>query len=137
MREITKEMIDEFRINELGHDFMGYSLQKTDMYNFHHLIIRTRMCNDREDLGYYKENGAILCGNTSHPYLHVIESRDSEIFGLITSEMLDMNLKGYLDRSNLRYIDDCLTYFEKEHCSDRTNKGKMLIKPEFLIRNKF
>lgn len=132
MKEITRLMINEFKIRELGFDFCGYSLQNGDIYTFHHLIVPNRQGGP-----YAVWNGAILCGNTSHPYLHVIESRDLEIFELITSEMIDMNLKGYLDRYNLRYIDDCLSYFEREHCSDRTNKGKMLIKPEFLIRNKF
>ena len=35
MREITKEMIDEFRIRELGKDFMGYQKQGSDLLTFH------------------------------------------------------------------------------------------------------
>ena len=129
MKEITKLMIREFKIKQLGYDFCGYSLQKNDIYTFHHLIIPNRENGKAE-----RSNGAILCGKTSHPYLHLIESKDYELFCYITSEMIDMNIKGYLDIQNLRYIDDCLTYFEREHCSDRGKKGKLLIKPEYTRR---
>lgn len=52
--------------------------------------------------------------------------------------MIDENLKGYLDTQNLLAINDLLTYFEREHCSDRTNKGVPIIKEQYtrrLVRN--
>ena len=132
MKEITKLMISEFKIKQLGYDFMGYSLNKNDIYTAHHLIVPARHGGKLT-----RENIAILCGRSSHPYLHVIEAKDEEIFYNITSEMIDMNIKGHLDVENLRQIDDLLTYFEREHCSDRTRKGKILIKEEYLRRGKF
>lgn len=129
MKEVTKIMINEFKIKQLGYDFMGYSLQKGDIYTFHHLIVPNRHGGP-----YAIWNGAILCGKTSHPYLHLIESKDYDIFCNITSEMIDENIKGYLDLKNLRRIDDLLTYFEREHCSDRTKQGKLLIKDDYLKR---
>ena len=129
MKEITKEMIKDFRIRELGYDFMGYTLQKHDIYNFHHLIIPNRDGGPLE-----RWNGAILCGKTSHPYLHLIESKDYDIFCKITSEMIDMNIKGYLDKDNLKRIDILLKQFESEHSSDRGKKGKILIKSEYKNR---
>lgn len=132
MKQITKELIREFKIKELDYDFMGYSLQKNDIYTYHHLIIPARLGGKET-----RNNGAILCGKTSHPYLHLIEAKDYELFCYITSEMIDENIKGYLDIQNLRYIDDCLTYFEREHCSDRGKKGKTLIKPEYTIRTRW
>jgi len=131
MKEVTKLMIREFKIKELGYDFMGYSLGKKDIYNFHHLIIPNRSGGP-----IARWNGAILCGKSSHPYLHVIESRDFDMFAYITSEMIDMNIKGKLDIENLKRIRDVLIQFEREHCSDRTNKGKILIKNEYLYRPK-
>ncbi len=131
MREITKLMIKEFKVKQLGYDFMGYSLQKGDIYTFHHLIIPNRNGGP-----YARWNGAILCGKTSHQYLHVIESKDIELFGLLSSEMIDQNIKGRLDAENLRRIDDLLTYFEREHSSDRGKKGKLLIKEDYTIRTK-
>ena len=132
MKEITKLMINEFKIKQLGYDFMGYSLNKNDIYTAHHLIVPARHGGKLT-----RQNTAVLCGQSSHPYLHVIENKDEEIFYHITSEMIDMNIKGCLDVENLREIDDLLTYFEREHCSDRGKKGKMLIKEEYLRRGKF
>lgn len=132
MKEVTKLMINEFKIKRLGYDFMGYSLQKNDIYTFHHLIVP-----NREGGAMARWNGAILCGKTAHPYLHVIEAKDLDMFCSITSEMIDMNIKGYLDIQNLRNIDDVLCQFEKEHCGDRTAKRKLLIKEEYTRRMKF
>ena len=132
MKEFTKLIINEFKIKQLGYDFMGYSLNKNDIYTAHHLIVPARHGGKLT-----RQNTAILCGQSSHPYLHVIENKDEEIFYHITSEMIDMNIKGRLDVENLREIDDLLTYFEREHCSDRGKKGKMLIKEEYLRRGKF
>lgn len=131
MREVTKLMINEFKIKQLGYDFMGYSLQKGDIYTFHHLIIPNRYGGP-----YARWNGAILCGRTSHPYLHLIEAKDYDMFCYLTSEMIDMNIKGFLDIKNLRNIDDVLTRFEREYSGARTRKGKVLIKEEYTRRIK-
>lgn len=132
MREVTKLMIKEFKIEKLNYDFMGYSLQKNDIYTFHHLIIPNRNGGP-----YARWNGAILCGKSSHPYLHVIEEKDYDMFCYLTSEMIDMNQLGRLDINNLRNINELLKQFEREHCSDRTKKGKILIKEEYLRRKSF
>lgn len=42
MARITNIMIREFKISELGYDFMGYSLNKGDIYTYHHLLIPRR-----------------------------------------------------------------------------------------------
>lgn len=133
MKEVTKLMIADFNIKKLGYDFMGYKVNRTKDLSFHHLIIphrESRAYGIGE--GYLYWNGAILVQDTSHEYLHRIEQKDPEIFMGITSEMIDMNIKGYLDSSNLRQIRSMLEYFEREHCSDRTRKGKLLIKSEYL-----
>jgi hypothetical protein len=125
-------MLREFKIKELGYDFMGYSLQKDDIYTYHHLIIP-----NREGGKITRENGAILCGKSSHPYLHLIEAKDNELFQAITMKMIEENRQGYLDIQSIRFIDDCLTYFEREHCGERNKKKKLIIKPEYTKRNKF
>lgn len=138
MREITEKMIKDFKIMKLGYDFLGYNVQRTKDLSFHHLIIphrESRAYGIGE--GYLYWNGAILVQKTSHDYLHLIESKDYDIFLAITSEMIDENIKGYLDISNLKRIHDCLSLFEREHCSDRGKKGKLLIKDDYLKRRKF
>lgn len=129
MKEVTKLMINEFKIKQLGYDFMGYTLQKNDIYTFHHLIIPNRNGGP-----YARWNGAILCGNTAHPYLHLIESVDYDMFSYISSEMIDINIKGYIDMENIRNINDVLLQFEREHCGERNKKGRILIKEEYTRR---
>lgn len=132
MKQVTQLLIDEYNIKKLGFDFMAYSLQRGDVYTFHHLIIPARKGGA---MAYW--NGAILCGKTSHEYLHRIENIDLDIFNCITNEMVDMKIKGYLDVENLKHIDDLLSCFEKEYYWLKTKKGKRLIKDEYLRRNKF
>lgn len=135
MKEVTKQMIKNFKIMKLGIDFMGYEVKRKESLSFHHLVIPHRDCHLYGlGEGYLYWNGAILNQLTSHDYLHLIEAKDYELFLLITSEMIDENSKGYLDIENIRYIDDCLKAFEREHCSDRNKKGKLLIKEEYTRR---
>lgn len=138
MKTITREMIKTYRIKKCGYDFMGYTYKNINDLSFHHLIIPKRCCKEAGlGEGYLIWNGAILNQNTSHDYLHLIEAKDFDMFLAITSEMIDENIKGYLDIDNLRRIRDILECFEKEHCSDRGKKGKLLIKDDYLKRVKF
>ena len=135
MREITKEMVKNFKIMKLGYDFMGYKVDRTNNLSFHHLIIPHKDCHKYGlGEGYLYWNGAILVQDTSHDYLHIIQQYDEEIFYHITSEMIDQNIKGRLDEYNLKKIHDLLNYFENEHMRDKTSKGKVLIKHKYLDR---
>lgn len=134
MKQTTEQMTKDFKIMKLGFDFMGYKVDKKQSLSFHHLIIPHRESkNYGIGDGYLYWNGAILRQNTSHDYLHVIERTDEEIFYLITSEMIDENIKGKIDINNLKRIRDLLLYFEREHDHDTSKKGKLLIKREFVI----
>ena len=137
MKEIAERMIKDFKIMKLGYDFMGYNVDKKSSLSFHHLIIPRRESRKYKiGDGYLYWNGAILMQNKGHDYLHLIESKDHDMFLAITSEMIDENIKGYLDITNLRYINDVLCQFEREYCSDLSKKGKLLIKEEYLRRPK-
>ena len=133
-------MIIAYKLKKLGYDFMGYDFNKTQQLSFHHLIIPHRHCKENGlGEGYLLWNGAILRQDTSHEYLNVIESRDIDRFNAITSELIDENVKGYLDQDNLFAIDDILDSFEREYSGTSTKKGKPLIKEEFtrrLVRRK-
>lgn len=133
MREVTTRLINDFKIYELGFDFMGYKVDKKSSLDFHHLIVAKRHCQvvGLGD-GYQYENGCILNHDNSHQYLHIIEAKDYDRFCYLTSEMFDMKIKGYLDMDNLRKIADILRSFEKEYCSARTKKGKILIKEKYI-----
>ena len=133
MKEITKIMVNDFKIMKLGMDFMGYHVNRKQDLSYHHLIIPRRHCKEAGlGEGYLYWNGAILRQDTSHAYAHVIEKIDPDIFYELTSEMIDENIKGRLDIDNLKRIHDLLLYFEREHDHDTTKKGKLLIKREFV-----
>ena len=135
MREITKEMIIAYKLKKLGYDFMGYEFNSSQQLSFHHLVVAHRYCKKLGyGEGYLWWNGAILRQNTSHDYLHIIESKDLDRFNAITSEMVDENIKGYLDQENLLAIDDILNGFEREYSGTRTKKGYPLIKEEYTRR---
>lgn len=128
MKEVTKLLVNDFKIKELGHDFMGYSLQKGDSISFHHLLIPNR------NGGPYEYWNGVILFTSPHQYLHVIESFDYHKFLLITSEMQDMKVKGYLDNANLQNIGEILSEFEYKNMGKRTRKGKVLIKDSYLHR---
>lgn len=135
MKSITREMIKIYGIK--GFDFMGYDVKRKESLSFHHLIVPHRYCKQQGlGEGYLMWNGAILVQDTSHDYLHTIETIDYDVFCDLTSEMIDMNIKGYLDKDNLRYIKDILLSFEREHDHDRNKKGRLLIKREYT-HNRF
>lgn len=133
MKEITEQMIKDFRLNKLKYDMMGYYFYRKQELSFHHLIVSHK---DSKAVGigegYLYWNGAILKQLTSHDYLHVIQSVDPEIFAEITSELVDENIKRRVEMENLMAIRDMLLYFEKEHDHDTTKKGKLLIKREYV-----
>lgn len=127
MKEVTREMIRTFKLNKLGYDQMGYIFTNTKQLSYHHMIIANK---DGGPMTF--ENGAILRQNTSHDYLHRINLVDPEIFYLITSELIDENIKRRIDIENLKKIRDLLLYFEKEHDHDYTKKGHLLIRREYI-----
>lgn len=138
MKQVTNLLINDFKIKELGYDFLGFSIRKNDVLSFHHLILSKEYCKKAKlGNGYWYWNGVILCQETSHSYLHLIQKYDDKLFKYLTSEMIDMKNKGYLDTYNLKNIQDILDYFEYLHIQDKTEKGHCLIKKEYLNRNRF
>ena len=133
MREVTKLLVNDFKIKELGYDFAGYKLVNRNDISFHHYLTARRDCR-RVGLGdgYIYENGVILNCKTSHPELHLVESKEERLFYYITSEFLDMKNKGYLDIENLRRVQEILLEFEHKYRNATDKKGKKLIKREYI-----
>ena len=97
MKEITKLMINEFKLKELGYDMMGYTFKSNKELSFHHLRIPKRMCQNIEGKGYTRNNGAILKQSSSHEYLHTIELYDRDMFLAITRLLYIENDLGRID----------------------------------------
>ena len=136
MREITRSMIREFKLKELGYDFLGYTFKSINELSFHHLIIPRRLSNHLEAKGYTRDNGAILKQSSSHEYLHTIELYDRDRFLEITKYLIEENLLGKVDMECLRKIRDVLISFEMEYKDIKNNSGNKIIKKEFANRIK-
>lgn len=135
MKEITKIMIEKYQLKKLKYDMMGYMFKRTQDLSFHHTIISHKDCKEMGlGEGYWEWNGSILVQKTSHDFLHVVENYDYDRFLAITSELIDENIKEYVDKANLIAINDILTGFEREYCGKRTKKGNLLIKEEYTRR---
>ena len=131
MKDVTSLVIKQYKLYELGYDFMGYPLEEGDKFTVHHLIIPSRLNGPLE-----RWNMSILCGLTAHTYLHLIESLDYYTFLKITSELIDINVQGYIDITNLERIDSILTDFEQEWIIKdvRNGRGKRKIKEKYTQR---
>ena len=129
-------MIKDFRVMKLGYDFMGYKVDRKESLSFHHLVVAKRHCKALGyGDGYLYWNGAILVQDTSHEYLHTIETIDRDMFIAITQRMIEENRLGRLDVDLLKQIRDILECFEREHGSDTNAKGKPYIKDKY-VRNR-
>lgn len=126
-------MYKKYALDKLKMDFAGYFIKNPSQISFHHLIVSHKECKNRGlGEGYWEWNGALLVQHTSHDYLHQIQNYDEDRFLDITSEMIDENIKGYLDMDNIRVIDDIMESFEREYCNTTTKKGYPIIKPEYV-----
>ena len=133
MRDITKLMVNDFNLKKLGYDFAGFHFNRTNELSFHHLIVPHR---DSKSFGigegYVYWNGAILVQNTSHDYLHLIESVNRPMFLAITDELVRENKQGYLDVDNIKRIHSVMEEFEDKYGEMRGKKGKLLVKKEYV-----
>ena len=128
LKPVTKEMIRIWDMKDV--DWMGYKKGKNDIFTFHHLIVPAR-----KNGPYAMWNGAILCGDTAHPYLHVVENYDYDRFLYLTSKLIDMNALGKLDLELIKDIDMCLKQFEREYQGKCTKSKKRIVKPQYTIRD--
>ena len=127
MEKITSLIINEYKIKELGYDFMGFSPSK-DQYTAHHLIIPKRAGGKLE-----RGNVSVLM-STSHNLLHKIERHSFEIFSAITGEMIDEVFKGKLDDKNILEIYYLIDQFYDEYKYVTNAKGRPIIDKDYQKR---
>ena len=127
MKHLVIEMRHIWNVKNI--DWMGYRINKGDSLSFHQVV-------KKEHHGKYEmDNGALLNCNSSHPYLHLIENKDLELYIYLNNLLKNINSqREFPSKQQLLAIDAILRQFEREHCSDRNNKGKFLIKSEFYDR---
>ena len=127
MKPVTKLMITEYAMKSV--DWMGYTLMRGDMFTYHHI-------EKRENGGKVTvENGAILCGKTGHPYLHIIEHIDPDMYHYLNGILMSINRCRHIDVHLLEEIDRTLKIFERENQGRKNAKGKTLIKDIYTERD--
>lgn len=127
VKAVTKLMIADYAMRDV--DWMGYKLMKGDIFTYHHI-------EKKEDGGKITlANGAILCGKSSHPYLHLIEHYDEDMYHYINGILMSINRIQHIDVHLLEEIDRTLKIFEREHQGKRNAKGKVLIKDVYVERD--
>lgn len=106
--------------------WMGYEVKRDNPFTFHH--IQKKCHNGKLEIN----NGAILTRN-AHEFLHIIESRDLDMYEYINAILKEINIQGYMPiERQLKAIDSILNQFAREHCSDRSRNGNLLIKERYL-----
>ena len=127
MSQLIKEMKDIYRIRH--YDFMGYTFRNINDLSFHHII---KKCDGGPKTF---ENGALLVKDTSHPYLHIVEERDYDMYIQINKILKDINnqLKPPT-REQLIEIRRILLAFEEIHLGELNAEGKPLIKQKYIDR---
>lgn len=127
-REVTDAMINMWGMTTT--DWMGYEKGKRDIFTFHHLKVAKRFGGPIEIW-----NGAILCGQTAHPYLHTVEIHDRDRFLYLTKILIEVNEQRHMPtREQLLKIDEALNIFEQEHSSDTNKDGYYIIKDTYTRR---
>lgn len=125
---IKKLIIDLYDMK--NKDWFGYVLGDNDIFTYHHIIKRENGGKKTID------NGAILT-SVSHPYLHVIEFKDLDMYKFLNRILKDINEQRYYpSEMQLAIIDNVLRQFEREHSGERNRKGKLLIKEEYVNKRK-
>ena len=124
MKSITNLMIIKWNMANMC--WMGYTLKRENPYTFHHI---TKRChNGKLEIS----NGAILTKN-AHEFLHIIESRDLDMYEYINTILKEINVQGHMPiERQLKAIDSILNQFAREHCGDRARNGNLLIKERYL-----
>ena len=126
MNEVRKKMIKIYNMKNMC--WMGYKVSKNNPYTFHHI----KKASEGGKLEI--ENGAILTKN-AHDYLHLIETRDLELYIYINTILRNINDQGFFStKHQLLTIESLLRKFEQKHKFDKNCEGKILIKKEYYKR---
>lgn len=125
MKAVTRELIRIY--NQRKIDWMGYDIRSIKDLTYHHI-------QKKEHGGPFTlDNGALLRGDTSHEYLHIIETRDLDMYNYINQILKAINEQEFKPtREQLLQIRDVLLSFEREHDHDVNSQGKLLIKRRYV-----
>ena len=109
MSKLREKLYKEYKIEELGYDFMGYEFDSKRELSTHHIL--PRHCGGKTK----KDNLCVLNRYTSHNYIHLIEDTDLKLFLEISKFLLEQVKKGEITQDKLLEINDLLEFFEYKY----------------------
>ena len=127
MTKLKTKLYDNFKLQQLGVDFMGYEFDEKKDLTYHHIQPK----NYGGETTY--KNGALLI-RTSHNYIHTIEAFDFKLFLELSQELKKEHAQGEITRDRLVTIAQMLKYFEAKYKNSYTRGGSPLIKDDFVRR---
>lgn len=127
MTKLKTKLYDNFKLQQLGVDFMGYEFEAKKELTYHH--IQPKNLGGQTTYG----NGALLI-RASHNYIHTIEAFDFKLFLELSQELKKEHAQGEITRDRLITIAQILKFFEDKYSDSFTRGGTPLIKEEFTRR---
>lgn len=128
MSRLRERLYKDYKLEELGYDFMGYQFDSKKDLSTHHII-------PRHTGGQTKKNNlCVLNRYTSHNYIHLIEDTDYKTFLQVSKCLVEQVKKGKVDLEELRKINEILLFFEDKYSRAESKNGELLIRPEYKTK---
>ena len=125
MNYIVRQMSGIYKCDFV--DWFGYEITPSNPLTYHHIFKNVYGDYSRECPNYKLINGALLTKN-GHNYIHLIESRDLELYVKLSKLLHMINEQQHAPTlEQYKVINDCLKYFETNHFKDTNSKGKKLL----------
>lgn len=128
MSKLREKIYKEFKIEQIGYDFLGYTFNSKKELSTHHILPRHSGGKTKKD------NLCVLNRFTSHNYIHLIEGTDYKVFLELSKYLLEEVKKGEISREQLLKIEDALQFFEYKYRNEEDRHGERLIRPEYKKR---
>ena len=127
MTKLKTKLYDNFKLQQLGVDFMGYEFENKKELTYHHILPK--------NLGGKTtfENGALLIRD-SHNYIHLVEVMDFKLFIELSQELKKEHETGEITKERLIAIQQMLEFFENKYKNSYARNGTPLIKSDFVRR---
>lgn len=127
MGKLANRLYNDFNLNELGYDFMGYTFEIKKELSYHHIQPKHYGGQTTYD------NGSLLVRSTAHNYIHIIENTDFKLFIELSQELKNEHEAG-ITKEHLIAIRQMLEFFEDKYEHEYTKRGVPIIKEEFVQR---
>ena len=125
MSKLRERIYKDFKMEQLGYDFLGYKFESKRELSTHHIL-------PRHSGGQTKKNNLCALNRfTSHNYIHLIEDTDYKVFLELSKYLLEEVSKGEIGREQLLRIADALQFFEFKYRDEEDRHGERLIRPEY------